>query len=272
MGKGLLGKRIAIGGSRKTEEISTLIKKQGGVPVVRSLQGTVFLADKQVEPDLRRFVEEQADWVIFTTGIGTETLVDLAEKIGVKEPFLTTLRGAKIACRGYKTFATLKKMDMIPAAVDEDGTTGGLIRSLEAYDFSGKRVMMQLHGEKAPSLMTFLKEKGASVLPILPYRHVPPEPETVDLLCRELMDRKLDAVCFTTAVQVRSLFDFAREKGCINQIKDAFKEDVLASAVGKVTAEALREEGISRLLAPDIERMGAMIIELSRFYEAQPEN
>lgn len=84
-------------------------QKTRGVPVVRSLQGTVFLADKQVEPDLRRFVEEQADWVIFTTGIGTETLVDLAEKIGVKEPFLTTLRGAKIACRGYKTFATLKK-------------------------------------------------------------------------------------------------------------------------------------------------------------------
>lgn len=29
MGKGLHGKRVAIGGSRKTEEISTIIEKQG---------------------------------------------------------------------------------------------------------------------------------------------------------------------------------------------------------------------------------------------------
>ncbi|XYY60315.1 hypothetical protein ACNSPU_06395 [Bacillus velezensis] len=43
---------------------------------------------------------------------------------------------------------------------------------------------------------------------------------------------------------------------------------MLAAAVGKVTAEAIRDEGVKRVLAPDIERMGAMIIELSRYYES----
>lgn len=42
MEKGLAGKRIVIGGSRKIEEISTLIEKQGGVPLVRSLKGRFF--------------------------------------------------------------------------------------------------------------------------------------------------------------------------------------------------------------------------------------
>lgn len=55
MGKGLNGKRIAIGGSRKTEEITKLIEKQGGTAVVRSLQGTVYLAEDQIEPDVRTF-------------------------------------------------------------------------------------------------------------------------------------------------------------------------------------------------------------------------
>ena len=68
--------------------MSTLIKKQGGVPLIRSLQGTVFLAEKEVGPDLRAFVETGADWVIFTTGIGTETLVSLAEKLGIGELIL----------------------------------------------------------------------------------------------------------------------------------------------------------------------------------------
>lgn len=108
MGKGLNGRRIAIGASRKTDEMSTLIKKQGGVPVVRSLQGTVFLAEKEVGPDLRAFVETGADWVIFTTGIGTETLVNLADKLGIGERYLQAIRGAKAASRGYKTIAALK--------------------------------------------------------------------------------------------------------------------------------------------------------------------
>ncbi|MBY8913775.1 uroporphyrinogen-III synthase [Bacillus sp. YC2] len=268
MGKGLNGKRIAIGGSRKTEEISTLIEKQGGTAVIRSLQGTVYLAEEQIEPDVRRFVKEKADWAIFTTGIGMETLRSVSEKIGLKEEFLLAIQQAKIGCRGYKTFAALKKLGMTPSASDEDGTTRGLIRSLERFEFQGQKVMIQLHGEKAPVLTDFLEGKGAQVFPILPYQHIPPERETVDKLCRELMNHEIDAVCFTTAIQVRSLFDYAREKGIANEIKQVFEERVLAAAVGKVTAEAIRDEGIMRLLAPEIERMGAMIIELSRYYES----
>lgn len=114
MGKGLNGRRIAIGASRKTDEMSTLIKKQGGVPVVRSLQGTVFLAEKEVGPDLRAFAETGADWVIFTTGIGTETLANLAEKLGIGERYLQAIRGAKAASRGYKTIAALKNSALRP--------------------------------------------------------------------------------------------------------------------------------------------------------------
>lgn len=266
MGKGLAGKRIAIGGSRKTEEISTLIEKQGGIPFLRPLQGTVFLAEKEVEPDLQTFVREGADWVIFTTGIGTETLLNLTETLGIKEQFLSIIHQTKVATRGHKTLSTLKKLGIKPVAVDGDGTTRGLIRSLENFDFSGKRVMVQLHGEPALTLIKFLEERGASVSRILPYQHIAPESEVVGKLCEELLNNELDAVCFTTAIQVRSLFDFAREKRCLTGILNSFQGDVLAVAVGKVTAEALMEEGVGRLLAPEHERMGAMIIELSRYY------
>ncbi|MFC3883590.1 uroporphyrinogen-III synthase [Bacillus songklensis] len=267
MGKPLAGKRIVIAGSRKTDEMSTLIEKQGGISVVRPLQGTVFLADKQVEPDLRRFVQEGADWVIFTTGIGTETLLDLAGKLGIRDRFLSVIRQAKVASRGYKTYSALKKLDIKPVAVDEDGTTRGLVRSLEDQDFSGKRVMVQLHGETAPTLIKFLEDRGASILQLLPYQHIAPERQTVETLCQELLGHKVDAVCFTTAIQVRSLFDFAKEQGYINDLLHCFKEKTLAAAVGKVTAEALTEEGVERLVVPENERMGAMIIEISRYYE-----
>ncbi|MCM3594995.1 uroporphyrinogen-III synthase [Metabacillus idriensis] len=267
MGKGLEGKRIVIAGSRKTDEISTLIEKQGGIPFVRSLQGTVFLAEEQVEPDLRNFIQEGADWVIFTTGIGTETLLNLARKLGEEEAYLKRIHQAQIASRGYKTFAALKKLDLAPAAKDDDGTTRGLVRALENEDLNGKKVMVQLHGETAPALIKFLKDKGASVLQVLPYQHISPDEKAVSLLCEEMQNRQVDAVCFTAAIQVREFFTYVKKNECLQEILHAFNTDVLPVAVGKITAEALTEEGVRNPLAPDLERMGAMIIELAKYYE-----
>lgn len=269
MGNGLQGKRIALGGSRKIEEISTLIEKQGGVPIVRSLQGITFLAEKEVESDLLKFVNEGANWIIFTTGIGLETLVNLADRLDVKEQFLNNIRQANVASRGYKTFAALKKLDINPIAVDEDGTTRGLTHALELQHFKGKKVLIQLHGESAPALTQFFEERGAKVSKILPYQHIAPDTETVSRLCDEILNNEVEAVCFTTAVQVRSLFNFSKEQGIFNSILKSFHHRVIAAAVGKVTAEALHEEGIERVVTPELERMGAMIVELTRYYEKE---
>lgn len=272
MTKGLTGKRVAIGASRKTDEMSTLIEKQGGIPIVRTLQGTVFLAGKEVGSELDKLVKEGTDWAIFTTGIGIETLLDIAEKQGIKQQFINIIQQAKIGSRGYKTLSKLKKLGIMPVAVDEDGTTKSLLKSFESFDFKGKRVTVQLHGEKAPTLIKFLEEKGADVSLILPYQHIPPETETVAILCDELLEQKLDAVCFTTAIQVRSLFDFAREKDCVVPLLTSFKGNTLAVAIGKVTAEALREEAVENMLVPKQERMEAMIMELSRYFHVRSLN
>ncbi|MED4223813.1 uroporphyrinogen-III synthase [Neobacillus cucumis] len=266
MEKGLSGKRIVVGGSRKLEEISTLIEKQGGIPVVRSLQGTVFLAEKEVEPDLVQFIEQGADWVIFTTGIGIETLLNIAAKLGLEEAFIDKIRMAKVASRGYKSLSALKKLQIEPIVTADDGTTKGLVRAFEGIDFTGKRVMLQLHGETAPALTQYLEEQGAEVQKILPYQHIEPETETVKTLCEELKNQECDAVCFTTAVQVRSLFNYAKQHNYAHELVEAFKGHTLAVAVGKVTLEALKEEGIDRVLAPENERMGAMIITLANYY------
>ncbi|RXJ04223.1 uroporphyrinogen-III synthase [Anaerobacillus alkaliphilus] len=263
----LIGKKVVLAASRKLEEMSVLIEKQGGTPVIRSLQGTVFLAEKEVEPVLKELVSEKADMLIFTTGIGLETLLEITAKLGIQEQFIEIINQADVASRGYKTFGALKKIGIKPMAVDEDGTTDGLIKALKGYSFEGKRVAVQLHGDPAPRLITFLEDQGASVLQILPYQHISPEAETVEKLCQELVDKEVDAVCFTTAIQVRSLFYYAKEHGYLEDIVEAFKKNVLAVAVGKVTAEALREEKIEKYLAPELERMGAMIVELSKYYK-----
>lgn len=267
MGKGLMGKRIALAASRKIEEMTTLVEKQEGEVVVRSLQGTVMVAEKEVEPLLRHLIEEGADWVILTTGIGGETLLNMAKQAGIEEPFLTLLKQAKVAGRGYKTYKLLKQWGIEPAARDDDGTTQGLIRSLESCDFKDQKVAVQLHGDPAPKLIRFLEERGAKVTTILPYLHIAPEAQVVNQLCQEIIENKVDAVCFTAAIQVRFFFDYVLEQGLLDNILKAFESNVVAVAVGKVSAEALHDEGITRVLAPEHERMGAMIMELAKYYE-----
>lgn len=267
MGKGLVGKRVVLAASRKIDEMITLVEKQGGEAVVRSLQGTVMTAEKEVEPQLRQLLEEGPDWVVLTTGIGAEALLNITKQAGLEESFMSFLKQAKVAGRGYKTYKLLKQWGIEPAARDDDGTTQGLIRSLEPFDFTGQKVAVQLHGDPAPKLIQFLEERGAKVSTLLPYLHIAPEAEVVSQLCQEILGSKVDAVCFTAAVQVRFFFDYVKENGLLEQILSAFQSQVIAVAVGKVCAEALRDEGITRVLAPEHERMGAMIMELAQHFE-----
>ncbi|MDG5787105.1 uroporphyrinogen-III synthase [Evansella sp. AB-P1] len=268
----LENKRVVLAASRKTNEMSTLIERQKGTPIVRSLQGTVFLNDEQVREDLKNIIQQDFDWMIFTTGIGTNTILNLAEEMDIKKSILQKIEESNLGARGYKTVAALKKIGVIPQAKDNDGTIKGLVEVLKEYDFHEKNVLVQLHGENAPTLISFLEKAGAKVIEILPYKHVAPKVETVELFCEELLTDKIDAVCFTAAIQVRALFKYSKEQGIFQEVIDAFTTHTVAVAVGKVTAEALYDEGIQRIVQPEIERMGAMVLELSKYYERSENN
>lgn len=265
----LNNKKIVIAGSRKTEEMSLLIEKQGGIPVIRPLQGLLYFDESAIKQELLFCLNNKMDWFVLTTGTGTDTLLGAAERLGIHSTLIQKMKEANVAARGYKTYALLKKLDIKPEIVDEDGTTLGLIRSMDLCDFAGKTVVVQLHGEPQPNLIQFLENRGANVIQLLPYRHVEPESSTLEIVCHELSTNSIDAVCFTTAVQVRYLFEYAKRQGIDEIVRESFKTRVNAVAVGKVTEEALREEGLDRVIVPENERMGAMVIELDKYYENQ---
>ncbi|WP_169083441.1 uroporphyrinogen-III synthase [Paenibacillus sp. PL91] len=264
----LKNKRIVIAGSRKTDEMSLIVEKQGGIPIIRSLQGlTMFDEDLLAEP-LRKFAEQGTDWLILTTGMGSESLIAAAHKLDIGQAVLERMTQSKIATRGYKTSAFLKRSGLKAVVSDDDGTMQGLMDNLSAYDFEGQRVWIQLHGEPAPELVSFLQSKGAlQVESVLPYKHVPPDPATLETLMTELAEGSLDTICFTTAVQVHYLFKYAIETERKASLLEAFEGKIVAAAVGKVTEEALKGHGVKRIVVPELERMGALIIEIGRYYE-----
>lgn len=195
----LNGRTIALLGARKTEEISKIVHNLGGVPLVRPAQGTVFLDDSHLEEDVTRLIAGEYDWIILTTGVGTELLYKTAVKMEAEARFIEALQSMKIAARGYKTANMLKKLGLRPLIRDDDGSTAGLVRNLEGHLFGDVKVALQLHGDPAPLLMNWLDEQKVEHKEILPYEHIPPETETMRLTDRRNSWRKIDSVVFTSA-------------------------------------------------------------------------
>lgn len=264
--KKLAGKKVALLGSRKIEDISKLVENQGGVAVSRPAQGTSLLKDEKLQGHVEMLTECSFDWIIFTTGIGVETIFQTALEMNKSDALISSLQKANIAARGYKTANMLKKLNIIPAVRDDDGSMAGLLRELSAYPLKGMKVALQLHGDPAPLLKQWLEDNQADYEEILPYTHIPPEEKVMSLLLSEILDGKLDSVFFTSTPQVRNLFSFARQKNTEEQLKTCFSEKTVALSVGKVTAQALYEEGIIRVIFPEVERIGSAVIELARFY------
>lgn len=270
MAQHLAGVRVALTGPRKSKEMSLLVEKMGGVPLVRPAQGTVFLDDRSIRDGLVSWISNPPDWAVFTTGMGLDALFDMAEDMDVAGQFRNVLSESNVAARGYKTVNALRKLKLTPLVRDDDGSTDGLIREFGSHDLSGKKVMLQLHGETAPKLVHWLEEQGAVVRQVLPYRHVPPEEAALKQLLDEILRHELHAVAFTSGPQVRFLTEYAASQGKLEQMLTAFREGVVPASVGKVTANAMREEGIEALVVPEEEKMGALIVELGRYFAANP--
>lgn len=265
----LEGKRIALVGQRKVEELSKLVSNLGGIPIIRPAQGTVFLDDSNLERDIQELIKGKYNWFIFTTGIGTELLYKTAVRMNIGDTFIKTIQEANVAARGYKTLNMLKRLSISPLVKDDDGTTAGLVRALKDHSLTGCNVALQLHGDPAPKLIDHLTEQEAYFKEILPYKHIPPQIEVMEKLLLEIINREIDAVNFTSTPQVRFLFAFAKEKGKVEEVLEAFSSEVIAVVVGKVTAAALKDEGINRMVIPKEERMGSAIIALEQYYKKE---
>ncbi|MEK4513187.1 uroporphyrinogen-III synthase [Paenibacillus sp. FSL K6-2524] len=269
MSRRLEGKRIALTGPRRAEELGKLVENLGGVPLYRPAQGTVLLKDIDLRNAILSWVNDPPDWSIFTTGVGLDAMFDMAEDMDVAQQLWDNLKVTSIAARGYKTANTLKKRQLTPLVRDDDGSTEGLIRELGAHDLRDKSIMLQLHGDPAPRLVSWLEEQGGRCTPILPYRHIaPPEGALEQLLC-DIMEGKVDAVTFTSGPQVKFLLEYADKQGCLQGLIEMLHGPVIAVAVGKVTARGLYEAGVPRVVAPKEERMGSMMIELARYYAGE---
>ena len=242
----LRGKTIALAENRELDELARLIEAHGGVPLRCPLVTIVDTDDDaSVRSWLERLYEGGFDDIIFLTGEGVRRLYAFAERAGEAERFVEALTRVRKITRGPKPARALTSLGLRPDLPAKRPTTDGLIETLQHEPLAGRRIGVQLYGQDPNEKLTsFLREKGAEVYPVAPYRYAAAsEDQEVLRLLESIGLGRVDAIAFTSAPQVDRVVDVAHAAGLQARLPELLNRTIVAS-VGPVTAARLRSHGL----------------------------
>lgn len=251
----LAGRHIALPESRELDLFADMLLTRGATVLKCPLVSIHDAPDQAlVSAWIDSFINEPCDDLILLTGEGLRRLLATAERAGgsLREDFIARLGQVRKLTRGPKPGTALRKIGLKSDLVAVEPTTEGVIRRLSTENLQGRRVAVQLYGtEPNLPLIDFLREAGATVSSVAPYVYADDvEDARVEELIAAILDQQLDAVAFTSATQVRRLFQIGRrqcgEQALINGLRQ-----LKVAAVGPVVADELRERDVRVDLMPE---------------------
>jgi uroporphyrinogen-III synthase len=253
---------------RFTKEFSALFERIGA-----TVYACPMLEEKPVENrhELQEFVRHvvsgHLDLMIFLTGVGARFLVAEAESMGVKEAFLKALGNLTIVVRGPKPVAALRQLGVRIDVIPQNPTTEGVIEAVRDRDLQGRRVGVQLYGTPNPQLVSALEGRGATVTPVQVYAYgAASDSSAVSSFISRILDGQVRVVAFTSAPQVRMLFDLAGQSGVAGSLEQALRTSVVIASIGEVTSRALGERNLVPAIVPAQSKMGALVQAVGEYF------
>jgi uroporphyrinogen-III synthase len=251
----LAGRYIALPESRELDLFADMLVKRGARVLRCPLVSIHDALDQQsITRWIETFVSDPWDDLILLTGEGLRRLLGTAERAGgsLRDDFIAQLGRVRKLTRGPKPGTALRTIGLKTDLIALEPTTEGVIRTLQSENLEGRRVAVQLYGtEPNLLLMNFLREAGAVVSSIAPYVYADDvEDVRVEELVTAILDGQLDAVAFTSATQVRRLFQIGRRQCGEQALIDGLSR-LKVAAVGPVVADELRGRKVQVDLMPE---------------------
>jgi uroporphyrinogen-III synthase len=268
------GLRVVAFESRRANEAATLISTFDGRPLVAPALREVPLESNRAALEFADgLLRDEFDIVIFLTGVGLRTLLDVVAPVHPRQALSAALARTRVAARGPKPMAALRELGVpVWAAAAEPNTWREVLAALDAkaaeYPLRGARIAVQEYGESSVELESGLRERGAHVTAVPVYRwELPEDPAPLMNAVTAIAYGAVDVVIFTARVQVDHLWQIASMLGIEPEVRRGLARMVVAS-IGPTTSEALRHCD----LAPDLEashpKMGVLITEAARQAQA----
>lgn len=254
------GFRIGVTSDRRSEDLIDAFERRGAsVLHAPTLRVAHTQADDPIIDDTRAIIAQRPDVLLATTGYGVRRWFEVADAAGIADDLVEALRSATILVRGAKARGGIRAAGLNDSGISDVETTESLVTKAIAECAPGLTIAVQLHGKTDEPQLDRLRANHR-VLTVAPYRwtRIGSADERVQRLVDAICARQLDAVTFTSAPSVDALFAAAEGMGVLQNLVEALQTDVIAAAVGPVTAAPLLASGIVAI-QPDRFRMGALI-------------
>jgi uroporphyrinogen-III synthase len=239
-------KVVAVLETRTGQHLGELIARRGGIPLLAPALEEVPDVDPQaVVSLLEEWRRNQFRLVIFQTGVGTRALFSATDSLGLTNELLQLLEQSSVVVRGPKPTGELNARRIrIDFRAATPFTTDTVLESIAGISLVGSSVLVQRYGASNRPLREALEARGASVCEIATYRWaLPADIEPLLRLLDALEAGRVDAVVFTSAVQVQNLFAVAAQSGRAESLPGRLNRLVIAS-IGPVCSRELNKYGI----------------------------
>ena len=214
---GFNGLTVAAFESRMANEMTRLIERHGGKPLVAPSMREIPLAEN---PKALAFGElllsGRYDMMVLLTGVGTRSLVQVLQTKFSLDSVKDALSQIVLVARGPKSVTALKEINLAPnVIVPEPNTWRDVLDAIKASQptgIKGFHIAVQEYGTTNDDLLDALEQLGAIVTPVPVYRWALPE-DTAPLrqLLKQIIDGQVDAILVTNAVQIEHVAKILEE-------------------------------------------------------------
>ena len=255
------GLRVLSLESRRSAEMATLIRKQGGEPFAAPSMREIPLEEQEPAFSFARaLLAGEFDCIILLTGVGTRLLWKTLLTRYAEADLKSALQKLTTVVRGPKPSAALREIGLTPdVQVPEPNTWRELLTTMR--DRPETRIALQEYGKSNTELIEGLHAQGRSVAAVAIYGwDLPEDTGPLREAVGKLAAGQFDAVLLTTSMQVVNLFRIAREEGVEQQVKEALQSTFIGS-IGPTTSETLEDHGLKADFEPSHPKMGLLVAE-----------
>ena len=265
-GAGFNGLTVAAFESRMAAEMTRLIERHGGKPLVAPALREIPLEDNSAALQFGELLlTEGLDVLVLLTGAGTTTLFEILHSRHAKDTIKNALKETVLIARGPKPVAALKTLGFQPTlTVPEPNTWVDVVSTLDAHrPVKGLRVAVQEYGLPNRDLVEALKQRGANVVSVPVYRWALPE-DTAPLkqVIKQILTGQVQVMLVTNAAQIDHVMQVVEQEGNTAQFKTSCRQLVVAS-IGPTASERIRNHGLTVDFEPSHGKMGILVKETS---------
>ena len=257
----LAGKRIVITRAMTdSEELAQQLSRRGAIPLISPL---ISFAEPEDFGPLDKAIDELArfDWVILTSVRASRAVVVRASESS--RPLRPHGSHWWAACVGPVT-AEAAKLAGFPVAHVAATHNGVALAEELGSQLAGAKVLLPRSDRANPDLPTALKRLGADVTEVIAYRTVTPAGLNQSTF-EEIAFGKIDALLFFSPSAVKN---FAVVSSTSWPSLRGLQNEVAVTAVGSVTAKALREAGAERIIVASDTTAASVIDALEKHFAA----